>query len=270
LERARELFEQVLDSCPAKDAKIFFVMYANLEEEYGLARRAMNIYDRATRTVVDEDKFAIYSLYINRASEFFGVTRTREIYERAIETLPDKLAKDMCLRFAELERKLGEIDRARGVFVYGSQFSDPRLEPVYWQKWRKFEEDHGNEDTFREMLRIKRSVQAKFNTQVNFMSIEALAAAHEMMALEKKQEGAKAVKFSKEEVAQIEGKAQKEVNPEKIELDDEEEEVPDVFQPKEVPAAVFARNVPQEGQSAQPDTRNEKLGALARLKRKPE
>jgi len=107
LERARELFEQVLDSCPAKDAKIFFVMYANLEEEYGLARRAMNIYDRATRTVVDEDKFAIYSLYINRASEFFGVTRTREIYERAIETLPDKLAKDMCLRFAELERKLG-------------------------------------------------------------------------------------------------------------------------------------------------------------------
>lgn len=36
---------------------------------------------------------------------------------------------------------------------------------------------HGNEDTVREMLRIKRSVQATFNTQVNFMSAQMLAAA---------------------------------------------------------------------------------------------
>ena len=35
---------------------------------------------------------------------------------------------------------------------------------------------HGNEDTVREMLRIKRSVQATFNTQVNFMSAQLLAA----------------------------------------------------------------------------------------------
>lgn len=88
-------------SCLAKDAKIFYVMYANLEEEFGLARRAMMIYERykslvtmlisrATKAVQDADKFPIYSLYINRASEYFGVTRTREIYERAIETLPAK------------------------------------------------------------------------------------------------------------------------------------------------------------------------------------
>ena len=32
--------------------------------------------------------------------------------------------------------------------------------------WHDFEVRHGNEDTFREMLRIKRSVQAQFNTQV--------------------------------------------------------------------------------------------------------
>jgi pre-mRNA-splicing factor SYF1 len=52
-------------------------MYANLEEEYGLARRAMQIYDRATRTVPEEDKFAMFSLYILRAAEFFGITKTR-------------------------------------------------------------------------------------------------------------------------------------------------------------------------------------------------
>ncbi len=32
-------------------------MYAKLEEEYGLAKRAMSIYERATQVVNDEDKF---------------------------------------------------------------------------------------------------------------------------------------------------------------------------------------------------------------------
>jgi pre-mRNA-splicing factor SYF1 len=36
---------------------------------------------------------------------------------------------------------------------------------------------HGNEDTFKEMLRIKRSVQAQYNTDVNFIASQALARA---------------------------------------------------------------------------------------------
>ncbi len=33
----------------------------------------------------------------------------------------------MCLRFADMERKLGEIDRARAVYSYCSQMCDPRV-----------------------------------------------------------------------------------------------------------------------------------------------
>lgn len=33
----------------------------------------------------------------------------------------------------------------------------------YWNEWRGFEVKHGNEDTFREMLRVKRSVQAQYS-----------------------------------------------------------------------------------------------------------
>lgn len=36
----------------------------------------------------------------------------------------------------------------------------------FWETWTNFEVAHGNEDTLREMLRIKRSVQAMYNTQV--------------------------------------------------------------------------------------------------------
>lgn len=59
LERARDLFEQALEKCPSKLCKPFYLMYGQLEEDYGLAKRAMNIYERATQNVADEDKYDV-------------------------------------------------------------------------------------------------------------------------------------------------------------------------------------------------------------------
>ena len=36
-------------------------------------------------------------------------------------------SREMCIRFADLERKLGEIDRARAVYMHASQMADPRV-----------------------------------------------------------------------------------------------------------------------------------------------
>lgn len=46
---------------------------------------------------------------MKQVEALYGVTRTREVYGKAIETLPDDGAKNMCLEFAEMERKLGEV-----------------------------------------------------------------------------------------------------------------------------------------------------------------
>ncbi|KAL7270123.1 pre-mRNA-splicing factor syf1 [Rhizina undulata] len=175
IERLRDLFEQSVEGCPPKFAKVLYLMYGNLEEERGLARHAMRIYERATRAVADEDRFEMFEFYITKSASNFGLTSTRPIYERAIEALPDKEAKEMCLKFAEMERRLGEIDRARAIYGHASQFCDPRTSPAFWTKWETFEIQHGNEDTFKEMLRIKRSVQAQYNTDVNFIASQALA-----------------------------------------------------------------------------------------------
>lgn len=175
IERLRDLFEQAVEGCPPKFAKVLYLMYGNLEEERGLARHAMRIYERATRAVADEDRFEMFDFYITKSASNFGLTSTRPIYERAIEALPDKEAKEMCLKFAEMERRLGEIDRARAIYGHASQFCDPRISPEFWSKWEAFEIQHGNEDTFKEMLRIKRSVQAQYNTDVNFIASQALA-----------------------------------------------------------------------------------------------
>lgn len=175
IERLRDLFEQAIEGCPPKFAKTLYLMYGSLEEERGLARHAMRIYERATRAVSTEDQFEMFNFYITKSASNFGLTSTRPIYERAIAALPDREARDMCLKFAEMERRLGEIDRARAIYGHASQFCDPRTTPVFWQKWESFEVHHGNEDTFKEMLRVRRSVQAQYNTDVNFIASQALA-----------------------------------------------------------------------------------------------
>lgn len=175
IERLRDLFEQAVEGCPPKFAKVLYLMYGNLEEERGLARHAMRIYERATRAVSDEDRADMFNFYITKSASNFGLPSTRPIYERAIAALPDKEARDMCLKFADMEKRLGEIDRARAIFGHASQFCDPRTSPTFWSKWEDFETHHGNEDTYMEMLRIKRSVQAQYNTDVNFIASQALA-----------------------------------------------------------------------------------------------
>jgi pre-mRNA-splicing factor SYF1 len=193
LERLRDLFEQALENCPSKFAKVIYLMYGELEETRGLARHAMRIYERATRDVADEDRMDMFSYYVTKSASNFGLPSTRPIYERAIAALPDKEAKEMCIKFADMERRLGEIDRARAILGHASQFCDPRTSPEFWQKWESFEVQHGNEDTFKEMLRIKRSVQAQYkyvtftllqqifkkltirSTDVNFIASQAIA-----------------------------------------------------------------------------------------------
>jgi len=45
------MFEKVLKEVPVKKCKIFFLMYANFEENYGLINHAFEIYDRMAVTV---------------------------------------------------------------------------------------------------------------------------------------------------------------------------------------------------------------------------
>lgn len=174
----------------------------------------------------------------------------------------------MCLRFSEMETKLGEIDRARAIYAHCSQICDPRVTLEFWQTWKEFEVRHGNEDTMREMLRIKRSVQAMYNTQVNMMSAQMLNSAAsiagtvadlapgvkdgmrllEAKAVEMAGSSAKPgnIMFVRGETQGDKDKGEKVVNPDEIRIDDEDddeemedddEEVP--VEKQEVPSEVF-------------------------------
>ena len=137
LERARDLFEQCLETCPSQYAKAIFLLYAKLEEQHGMARHAMSVYDRAIDKVEKTERFPIFNVYLRKAAEIYGVTRTRQIYEKAIEVLDDYEAREMCTRFAEMETKLGEIDRARAIYSHCAQMCDPRVTDGFWASWKE-------------------------------------------------------------------------------------------------------------------------------------
>ncbi|ONK62544.1 uncharacterized protein A4U43_C07F5180 [Asparagus officinalis] len=305
LERARELFEHAVEKAPAEDVKPIYLQYAKLEEEYGLAKRAMKVYDQAVKAVPNSEKLNMYDIYIARAAEIFGVPKTREIYEQAIESgLPDKDVKTMCMKYAELERSLGEIDRSRAIYVFASQFADPRSDPSFWKKWNDFEVQHGNEDTFREMLRIKRSVLASFS-QTHLILPENLMQKDQKLNLEEAVDTLKRAGVPEDEMAALERQLapssaslpssdvgrkmnfvsagtieskpdsmKKVANSEDIELpedSDSDEDKVDIAQ-KEVPAAVFGELASKATENQTKDGNAEEkgnghLGALERIKR---
>lgn len=204
LERARELFEHAVEMAPADNAKPLYLQYAKLEEEHGLAKHAMKVYDQAAKALPDKEKLQMYEIYIARAAEFFGVPKTREIYEQAIESgLPSEDVKTMCMKYADLEKSLGEIDRARAIYIFSSQFADPRSDNDFWSRWHDFEVQHGNEDTFREMLRIKRSVSASYS-QTHFILPENLMQKDSRLNLEETVDTLKRAGVPEDEMANLE------------------------------------------------------------------
>ncbi|KAJ3309448.1 hypothetical protein HDV04_006026 [Boothiomyces sp. JEL0838] len=254
LERARDLFENALEKCPPKLAKPLYLLYAKLEEDYGLARHALSIYDRSTKNVAPEDLYEMFTVYIAKATSFYGIVSTRDIYSKALEVLPDKSARDMAIKFAEMETKLGEVDRARAILGYSSQICDPRVDQQFWQIWHEFEAKYGNEDTYKEMLRIKRSVQAKFNSQVSFISSQILQARKEKDLQEQQNNNTKVSGFVRAAETEPKQEAKEDENPDEIEIEDSDDE--QVVE-KTVPDAVFG--------SLKED---ENIGAKDRFKRK--
>lgn len=75
------LFLILFCQTPAQEVKPLYLQFAKLEEDYGLAKRAMNVYDRAVKGVADGEKLSMYEIYIARAAEIYGVPKTRQIYE---------------------------------------------------------------------------------------------------------------------------------------------------------------------------------------------
>lgn len=115
---------QACEEAPPEKRKQFFLMHADFEEKFGLARHCFTVYERAAKGVPKEERVEVFRLFADRAQKLSGIPKVREVYQMACEAeppneLPDKDVLALSLEFITIERRLQEIDRAR---------CDPRFE----------------------------------------------------------------------------------------------------------------------------------------------
>ena len=174
LERARDLFEQVLLICPKEKIRIFYLMYVRLEERFGLGNHVIEIFEKAVRDVPITQKPEVFLMFMQRVLDFYGIVKMRNLFEQGFELFTEtQHIIELGLQFVTIEKKLGETERARSIFTYISQYCDARKldHQKFWVKWNEFEVYFGTQDSFREMMRIKR--MSMFNAAgVNLAEIE--------------------------------------------------------------------------------------------------
>lgn len=86
--------------------------------------------------VLEEERYEAFNIYIAKVSKLLGITKTRAIFEAALQKLNEKEIIEMGRKFASIETKMGEIERARAIFVYISQFTDPKDDrKKLWEEW---------------------------------------------------------------------------------------------------------------------------------------
>ncbi len=139
LERTRDLFEQALENCPAKFCKPLYLMYAKLEEEHGLAKRA--------RWASTTGRVRLFR--IRTSSTCSPSTSPRRLPTLVACHSPNLRARDRELARQGDGAHVSPIrghgaqtrrDRPRqGYLRHASQFCDPRVEPEFWSEWNSFE-----------------------------------------------------------------------------------------------------------------------------------
>ena len=170
-ERARDLFRCALAAAPPSEKADLFLQAASFEERHGPPREAIKVLERGVLEVPNKagGRRKLYDALLSKSSLLFGVSKVREVFQSVLERdasapggLPDADALQLARQWAALEGRLGEVDRARAVYSHASSLANPAASPDFWDAWNAFEVAHGNEDTFREMLRCKRAVRASF------------------------------------------------------------------------------------------------------------
>lgn len=177
LERVRDLFESALQGCPAQFVRDLGLLYAAFEQEYGLGRNALAVLRRTCLAAANEHRPALFSMLAESTAKQEGLLACRPVYEEAIKSVDPVASVDFSLKYAQLEEELGEVARARVLYLHAAPLCDPRTFVPFWDAWKEFEVRCGDEATFREMLRVKRSVLATFTERLPYVKATTTAPA---------------------------------------------------------------------------------------------
>ena len=174
VERMRDLFDQSLqDAMPVVVPCLSYSSF-KYELEKGFASDGLTVLKHAGERCQIHEKLSMYYLAIQQAMESHGTPHARRILQDAVNELTeigrkngaiDTLVVELCIQYARLETEVNQIERARKVFEHAAQFANPNRTEMndLWEKWKDFEIDHGSEATYKDMKRVRRSVEVLYS-----------------------------------------------------------------------------------------------------------
>ena len=179
-ERIRDLFDQVITACPGKFLAPFLFLCFKFELDRGMARTCISILSKgaSNSAIPIHERVQLFYMALSESVRLLGASASRKIFDEAIETFTslksEKLVIEFCLQYAAVESQIGEIERGRRLFHHAAQFANPKNSDLayMWDKWRDFELEHGNEETYKDMKRVRRSVDVLFSDK-HFNTLDA-------------------------------------------------------------------------------------------------
>lgn len=148
VERTRQIYKTALGLIPHKRftfAKVW-LMAAQFEIRQGELTAARKLLGRALGTC-PKDK--IFHGYIDVERRLFEFVRCRTLYEKHVEFNPANC--QTWIRFAELERGLDDLDRARAIFELAVRQPQLDMPELLWKAYIDFEEEEGEYQRTRDL-----------------------------------------------------------------------------------------------------------------------
>ncbi|KAM0459662.1 hypothetical protein ACHAPV_005376 [Trichoderma viride] len=148
VERARQIYTTCLNMIPHKKftfAKIW-LLAAQFEIRQGELGGARKLLGRAIG-MCPKDK--IFNGYVDIERKLFEFVRCRTLYEKHVQYNPTNC--QTWIKFAELERGLDDLERARAIFELAVGQAQLDMPELLWKAYIDFEEEEGEYERTREL-----------------------------------------------------------------------------------------------------------------------
>ena len=169
VERARQIYQECLKLIPHKKwtfAKIW-IMKAQFEIRQMQLQAARRTLGQAIG-MCPKDK--LFKGYIELEKQLYEFVRCRTLFEKQLEWNPSN--SQAWIQFAELERSLDDLERARAIFELGIEQPTLDMPELVWKAYIDFEEYEGEYDRARDLYERLLSKTDHVKVWINYARFE--------------------------------------------------------------------------------------------------
>ncbi|ELP84316.1 pre-mRNA-splicing factor SYF1, putative [Entamoeba invadens IP1] len=162
VERCRELYESALLKCPAEFKLEISKKAVAFESTKNSSYRVIELYKKIVKEVNPESLCETYLLYGQAVNELEGSQSAQKVYEEGVLKVGRREEWRLYLECAKCLIENEDVDNARDMFVKGAKRCSVKEHPEFWNTWNDFEEQFGNELTYKDLLVAKADVMGYF------------------------------------------------------------------------------------------------------------